>query len=176
MAALPQSREESIVIRSRWFRLLSLSLAAVFVLPVLILAQESDKQLEESLSVVRGDIMARRDAAMQAIIQLDEKQAKPFRALKSEYDAELKKLSESRRALLKEYVAVHTGLTAEKATDLALRSLALDDQRNALRKTYFERMSKELSPVIAGQFLQLERQFETMADLKIATIMPVAGY
>lgn len=164
------------MIRPRRFGLLSLSLAAALACPVLVGAQETAKQLEETLTVVRGDITARRDAAMQAIIQLDAKQAKPFAAIKAEYDAELKKLSEARLALLKEYLAVHKELTAAKATDLATRTIALDDQRNALRKTYFERMSKELSPVIAVQFMQLQRQFETMADLKVATIMPVAGY
>ena len=164
------------MIRQRWFRLVYVSLATALVLPALGLAQGTEKQIEESLSVVRGDILARRDAAMQAIIQLDPKQAKPFAALKSAYDGELKKLSEARKTLIQEYLAAHKSLTPEQATDLALRSLALDDQRNALRKTYFERMSKELSPLIAGQFLQLERQFETMADLKLATVMPVAGY
>lgn len=155
---------------------MSVSLAAALVCPILALAQGTEKQIEESLNVVRGDIMARRDAAMQAIIQLDATQAKPFAALKSEYDGELKKLSEARKALLHEYLEANKALTPEKATDLATRSLTLDDQRNALRRKYFERMSKELSPVIAGQFLQLERQFETMADLKVATVMPVAGY
>lgn len=164
------------MIRQPWFRLLYVSLAAACVFPALGLAQGTEKQIEESLSVVRGDILARRDAAMQAIIQLPANQAKPFAALKAAYDAELKKLGEGRKALIQEYLAAHKTLTAEKATDLAQRSLALDDQRNALRKTYFERMSKELSPVIAGQFLQLERQFETMMDLKVATVMPVAGY
>jgi len=164
------------MIRPRWFRLMSLSLAAALVCPILALAQGTEKQIEESLNVVRGDIMARRDAAMQAIIQLDAQQAKPFAALKAEYDGELKQLAEARKALLQEYLEAHKALTPEKATDFATRSLTLDDQRNALRRKYFERMSKELSPLIAGQFLQLERQFETMADLKVATVMPVAGY
>ena len=67
------------------------------------------------------------------------------------------------------------GSAAEQAKDLGARSLKVDDERNALRRKYFDLMSQKVSPLAAGQFLQLERQFETMMDLKVQSVVPLAG-
>jgi len=53
---------------------------------------------------------------------------------------------------------------------------SLDEQRAALHKKYFDLMVERVNPVVAAQFLQLQRQFETMGDLKLATYVPLAGY
>jgi hypothetical protein len=156
----------------RWLPLLLLSSVAGF-------AHAADKtetqMLDEHLQVVRGDIAAKRDSAIKTLVQVDEQHAAEFRTLKEQYDAELKKLSEARQALIREFVSGRKTLTPEKARDLATRSLDLDDKRNALRRKYFDLMATQVSPVAAAQFLQVERQFETMADLKVATAMPLVG-
>jgi hypothetical protein len=58
---------------------------------------------------------------------------------------------------------------------MGARSLKLDEDRNALRRKYFDVMSEKVSPLAAGQFLQLERQFETMMDFKVQSVVPLAG-
>ncbi len=159
----------------RWLPLLLLSSVAVFS----GIARAADKteaqMLDEHLQVVRGDIAAKRDSAIKTLVQVDEQHAAAFRTLKEQYDAELKKISDARQALIREFVAGRKSLTPEKARDLATRSLDLDDKRNALRRKYFDLMATQVSPIAAAQFLQVERQFETMADLKVATTMPLAG-
>jgi hypothetical protein len=154
-----------------------LALGALLIAPTWTAAQQPTEaeMLEDQLKVIRGDITQRRDSALSTLIQLEGEQAKTFRSIVAEYDGELKKFGEGRRKLLMEYAKNYKNLSPEAAKDLAARSLALDDQRNALRRKTFERMAKEISPIVAVQFLQLQRQFETMADVKLATIVPLAG-
>lgn len=164
------------MIRSKWLTLTALLVGAlVVVAPGAQAADPAVQALEDHLKIVRGDIMEQRKSALTTLIQLDASQAKVFWPLKEQYDAELQKIGDARRALLGEYAKVYKNLTPESARDFALRSLKLDEERNNLRRKYFELMSEKVSPIAAAQFLQLERQFETMMDLKVQTVVPLAG-
>jgi len=136
--------------------------------------QAEVQTLEEYFKVARDDLVLRRDSALRALVHLKEEEAEAFWALQKAYDEELTKIGEKRKALMKEYWKDHDKLTAEQAKDLAVRSLTLDDERNALRRKYFDKIAADVSPIVAVQFLQLQRQFETMADLKVATHAPLA--
>ena len=164
------------MIRSKSFPLSALLVSAALVLSLPALAADPAAQsLEDHLKIVRGDVMEKRDSALKALLQLDDAQGKAFWPLKAQYDAELKKIGEAREALLKEYAKVYKTMTPAQAKDIATRSLKLDDDRNALRRKYFDLMSEKVTPLAAGQFLQLERQFETMMDLKVQAVVPLAG-
>lgn len=167
------------MIRSKWLPLSTLLIAVALVLSLPARAKEpmdpTTQSLKEYLQVARGDIIERRESAMKTLIRLDEAQAKAFWPLKSQYDAELKALGETRGALLREYAKVSKTATAEQAKDIAARSFKLDDDRNALRRKYFDLIAEKVSPLAAAQWLQLERQFETMMDLKIQAVVPLAG-
>jgi uncharacterized protein with HEPN domain len=164
------------VTRSKWLPLSTILLAAALVLALPAFAEDpTTKSLEEHLKAVRGDIMERRESALRTLIRLDESQAKTFWTLRDQYDAELKKIGEARGALLREYAKVYKNPTPEQAKDIAFRSLKLDDDRNTLRRKYFELMTEKVSVIAASQFLQLERQFETMMDVKVQAVVPLAG-
>jgi len=165
------------------FKLLGLGLLVIGTALACLVAQparaEEETQaqvqtLEEYFKVMRGDLTARRDSALRVLVQLNEDEAGPFWALQKAYDAELAQISEKRLALMRKYGEHHETLTDEQATGLAEKFLALDDERTALRRKYLKQISADVSPIVAVQFLQLQRQFETMADLKVATHAPLA--
>ena len=165
--------------RSKWLPLIVLFAGAALVQAAPARAAEAadpnQQSLEQYLAAARGDLIQRRNSALHTLVTLEEGQVKTFGALRDQYDAELKKIGEARQALLTEYTKNHKSLTPEQAKDLAARSLKLDDERNGLRRKYFELMSQQVSVLAAGQFLQIQRQFETMMDLKVQTIVPLAG-
>jgi len=140
------------------------------------LGPDQNKVLEDYIKTVKGDLVGKRDSALHTLIQLSPEQAKVFWPITKEYDQEMKALREQRLAMLESFIEVKDELTSETATALAERALSLADQRNQVRSKYFKIMSEKVSPVAAVQFLQLETQFETMADLKLATAVPLAGY
>src|SRR5678816_17001 len=90
-------------------------------------ARAADKteaqMLDEHLQVVRGDIVAKRDSAIKTLVQVDPSKAAAFSTLRGQYDAELKKISDARQALIREFVSGRKSLSDEKARDLAKRSL-----------------------------------------------------
>ena len=137
-------------------------------------AEANKKVLEDYFRTIGTDLAARRDSAMSTLLQLNKEEAKVFWPMKKAYDKELNKLFDARFELLRDFDAVHDKLTATTANELADRSLALDNQRTELHRKYFKLMSEKISPVVAVQYLQLQGQFETMADMKIATHVPLA--
>jgi len=146
--------------------------AAQTVVPETPAAEQ--QTLEQYLKMVRGDLEAQRDSALQGVLEMNEAERKAFWPLKQAYDKELAEIGKRRLAAIQDYMKSYKQPTPEKARELFDRFYKLDEDRMALRKKYFDLMSKEVSIVIAAQFSQLERQFETMGDLKLATRMPLA--
>ena len=77
--------------------------------------------------------------------------------------------------LLKEWKGVYQKLTPEAANSIADRVFTLDEERVGLHQKYLGLMSEKVSTVVAVQFLQVQRRFEKMADLKASTYIPIAG-
>jgi len=162
--------------KSEPFLVLGLTLGALLLgATSAALAQvPAEQSLEQFLEAVRGDFWARRDSAMRELIQVDEDKAEAFWALKQAYDEELSRLAVLRLDLLRSYSRVADRLDEATANRLADEAFDLLEQRLALQRKYFKRMSKEISPVVAVQFLQLDHQFQAMADLKLQSVVPLA--
>jgi hypothetical protein len=152
-----------------------LLVAVALVLPQPARAGDAAAEaLQEYVKMIGGDLAARRDSAVKTLLQLSADESKKFWTIKKEYDKEFRALIDQRMALLKEYSKVHDKLTTEKANELAGRSFDIEAKRNTLHRKYYDRIAGEISPVIAIQYLQLQGQFETMFDMKLATNVPLA--
>lgn len=64
-------------------------------------------------------------------------------------------------------------MTDQKADQLAQRVMALDDQRLALRRRYYELMKKPRPAIVAVRFFQVQNQIQMVLDLKIASNLPI---
>jgi hypothetical protein len=51
--------------------------------------------------------------------------------------------------------------------------LALESQRNDLKRTYYEKVRTQLGGIVAARFLQVENQLLMVIDLQIASSLPV---
>ncbi len=131
--------------------------------------------LDRYLETMKKNINASRDRALAEIVRLDGEPAKTFQSIKKEYDKEVAGQRKARSKLLAEYSRVYKELTPEIADSLAARVLMQDNDRIQLREKTLQRMSREISAVVAVQFLQVQYRFETMADLKAASYVPIAG-
>jgi hypothetical protein len=106
-------------------------------------------------------------------MQLDEKQARIFWPIYKDYEADLDKLGDEKLAIIQAYATNFMTMTNEKADELAQRTMALDDQRIALRRKYYERMKQSLPAILVVRFLQVENQIQLLVDLKIASNLPI---
>lgn len=150
--------------------LISLALA-VTTAPV-----AADDSLDDLIQTLRSDLGQRRNSALSTLVKLDGEQKKVFWSLTKAYDKELREITEQRVAMIKEFGKIYKNLTPEQARDIANRSFEISDARTALHRKYFHRIADEVSAIAAAQFLQLQTQFETMADVKLAASVPLAGF
>ena len=125
------------------------------------------------IQLLRSDLKASKRTLLKESMQLDEKQAAAFWPLYNQYDVEQSKLGEQRLALIQDYSRDFLTMSDEKANQLARRTLELDDQRQVLRKKYYDLFKKALPAVLVVRFFQLENQTQLLVDLQIAANLPV---
>ena len=159
---------------------LALSLSAVAV--TTLCAQEkhikdpSESQelnTESYIQLLRTDLNAQKRQIVNETMQLDDKQARIFWPIYNNYEAELDKLGDEKLAIVREYAANFLTMTNEKADELAQRVMALDDQKMALRRKYYDLMKKSLPAILVVRFIQVENQIQLLVDLKIASNLPI---
>jgi hypothetical protein len=125
------------------------------------------------VQLLRTDLNTRKEQIVKETMQLDDKQARIFWPIYKDYEANLDKLGDEKLTIIQEYASNFTTMTNEKADALAQRVMALDDQKIALRRKYYELMKQSLPAVLVVRFFQVQNQIQLLADLKIASNLPI---
>lgn len=136
-------------------------------------AQSKELNTQAYIQLLRSDLKASKRTLIKESMQLDENQAAAFWPLYNQYDVEQTKLGDQKLALIQDYAHDFLNMTNEKADQLAQRALNLDDQRQALRRKYYDLFKKALPTVLAVRFFQLENQIQLVVDLQIAANLPI---
>jgi len=135
--------------------------------------QTKDANLKAYVDLLRKDVKKDKVAILSELMDLSPEDSAKFWPLYNEFDKALTALADERLALIRMYAESYGQMTNQTATKLANGALDLDVKRTQLKRQYFERMSKALSPVLAARFLQIENQLEKIIDLQIASSLPV---
>jgi len=149
-------------------------LAAACVLSVYGWADEPQRRLPESyVALLQSDVQAEKTQILERNLPLSGDEAKKFWVVQRSYEYDLSKLNDELLDIVRGYILNWDNLSDETATGLGKRLLEYEKKRVELRMKYFDRFSKELSPVIAAKFFQLEIQMENMTDLAIHSALPL---
>jgi hypothetical protein len=150
------------------------------LMPMGVLAQvleskpdTQDQNLRADIELLRSDVRADKAKIMGVMMQLDDKDAAVFWPIYREYESELAKLYDEKVAGIMDYADHYLQMTDAKADDLATRALQWEDRRTELKKKYYERFKKSLSPITAARFLQVENQLLMLVDLQVASSLPI---
>jgi hypothetical protein len=140
------------------------------------LADPSDNIINY-LQVLRSDFNSAKVDVVNKIMKLSEDDAKKFWPLYREYENELGKLAVSRTELIAAFVKAHNDGTFDNAKAKVMADAWFKGQRARLDllEKYHGKIEKALSPVQAGQFLQIENQIGLFIDVTIASEMPLVG-
>jgi hypothetical protein len=136
-------------------------------------AESKERNTQAYIQLLRSDLKASKRTLIKESMQLTESQAAAFWPLYNQYDVEQTRLGDQKLALIQDYAKNFMNMTDAKADQLASRALELDDQRQALRKKYYDLFKKALPTVLVVRFFQLENQIELVADLQIAANLPI---
>jgi len=150
--------------------------AMVFSAAPVCAAQVNDN-IYNYLQVLRSDFNSVKVDLVNKIMKLSEDDAKKFWPIYRNYENELGDQSISRAELVTEFVQAHRDGTFDnsKATDIAKRWFKSQRARLDLLEKYHGKIQKALTPVQAGQFLQIENQLALFVDMTIASEMPMVG-
>lgn len=135
-----------------------------------VLAQGQDKYLE----LIRADLKAEKTAILTDNLNLTDDQAALFWPIYREYDLKLSALQDERLALLKDYAAGYENLGPETALTIMEKAFALEEKRLKLRKQYFDKTAKAVSPIVAARFAHIESVIQHLIDLQIQLEVPMA--
>lgn len=125
------------------------------------------------IRLLRTDLKAKREQVIREAMQLNDQQAAAFWPIYRDYDAEQTKLGDEKLAIVNDYAQNFLTMSNQKADQLAQRVMAVEDQRVALRKKYYELLKKAIPAVLAVRFFQVENQLQLILDLQIASNLPI---
>ncbi len=125
------------------------------------------------VELLRSDVRAQKVALITEVMEFTDAQSSSFWPLQREYELELSKIGDEKLKLIKAYAMHYDRMTDEKATVLVKKLFQLQESRLALKKKYFEKIGKALSPVVAAKFIQLENVINNIIDIQIATELPL---
>ena len=128
---------------------------------------------ESYLELLRSDIRTQKVALITDAMELTDTQSAVFWPIYRKYDSELTTLNDKRIAIIKDYAQNYDQMTAAKADELTKRTFAYFENRIKLQKKSYKEISKALSPVLSGKFMQIERAINTLLDLQIQSEIPL---
>jgi DNA anti-recombination protein RmuC len=132
-----------------------------------------DTNIRAYVDLLRADVNAKKTAILTELMKLNDEQAEKFWPIYREYDFELQALNDRKLAGIQEYAKNYENMTDEKADELAKLALELENERNDLKKKYYEKFREQLGGIIAARFLQIENQMLMVIDLQIASSLPI---
>jgi len=145
-------------------------LLGVAVLATAGLAQsDNDKYLE----LIRQDLRTGKVAYMTEGMDLSPEKAEVFWPIYNAYLEELRVIGDQRVAMIKDYAAHWDNLSQDKAAELMKTAFKLRrDQLSLLEKTA-KKVSKDIDPVTAGRFVQVENALNLLIDVQLASEIPL---
>lgn len=134
------------------------------------------KRHREEIKTQLSDVEYNRRRVVERNIQLAPAEVEAFWGIYNSYRAEADKIDTDALALSLDFVrSLERGSVGEEqARDLQKRVFELEDRRQQLKETYVTRVAKEVSPVRALRFLQIESQLDALALIQTNRSLPLA--
>ena len=148
-------------------------LAAQTPAPTSVKSDSQELNLRAYVELLRTDVQKSKAQIMGAVMQLDSDDATKFWPVYKQFEADLSKIGDQVVALIKEYAANYEKMTPSVADGLATKLLSLEQQRNELKRKYYQKMKAATDAITAMRFLQVENQLERVVDLQVASQLPV---
>ncbi len=146
----------------------------LFVATALILSLSVNAQsVNDYLELTRDVLKIEKKAAVAEAMQLSEAESQPFWNLYNEYQAALYLVQNKRIAIIKDYSNNFESLSDEKADELWIGTLNQRKDLLKLKKSYYAKFKKVVTPGKAVRFMQLENKIETLVDASLALEIPL---
>ena len=131
--------------------------------------------IQAYIELLRSNVQTAKTEVLTETMQLTDAQSTKFWPIYREYNLKLQALNDKKIAGIKQYAKEYDTMTDAQADQLAKLALDLENQRNDLKKAYYEKFRTALGGIIAARWLQVENQLLMVIDLQIASSLPVVS-
>jgi hypothetical protein len=134
-----------------------------------------DPVLDIYVNAMRADLSDGKVKLVERVMKLGGDEANVFWPAYVDYESELFELGDQRVEVIRRFAAAQRSgkLEPRDAAELADGYFKVERQRLDLLKKYHDLLAKDLSPVRAAQFTQIEHRVGTVVDLMIAAELPL---
>jgi hypothetical protein len=124
---------------------------------------------------MRADLSNGKVQIINRVMRLSPEEAKVFWPIYHDYEEELFNLGDQRVELSRRFIndQMRQTLDNQRAAALADDWFKIESQQLELLQKYHKQIAKELSPIRAVQFSQIEHRVGTVVDLLIASELPL---
>jgi len=138
-------------------------------------SSNEEMNIRAYIELIRTDVRSSKTEIVSEVMSLDATQAAKFWPIYKEFEAEYKMLGDRIESLVLKYAEGFDKITDQLADQVATEVLNIEDQRQQLKKKYYERFKQSVGAITAARFLQVENQLERILDLQISAQLPVIG-
>ena len=128
---------------------------------------------EQYLEMVRQDLQAAKVAYMTEGMALTDEQGAVFWPIYRDYQTKLSAIGDRRLDNIKDYAAHFEAMTDEKASQILKTSFKQRKDYVSLLEKTAKKVSKELDPITAARFVQVENTLNLLIDLQLAGEIPL---
>lgn len=156
-------------------RLAALAVVLALVVPAVLLPVSVGAQTtpEAMLEMMRSDVRTDKTIAMGEVLTLSAEEGETFWPIYRAYIQDLSLIGDRRVALIKKFGEEYGSVTDESATTMASDWFAMESDYTKLLKKTHAKVAKEISPIVAVQFVQVENALNMLLRLQMAAELPL---
>ncbi len=128
---------------------------------------------DQEIELMRKDVRSQKKQIIAANMNLTEAEAEKFWPIYDQYTAALTKISDTKVALVKEYLASYSTITDQQAESYVKRWAGVDESVTQLRLKYFPLFHQVLSGKSTALFFQMDHRLGLLIDLQVTAEMPI---
>ena len=148
----------------------------VMFLTAMLFAQDSTQaqmNLNDYLALAKEDLAVQTKKLMLVNMQLSEEEGKKYWPIYDAYFAERSKMMDKAFEMYKVIGKKYGSMTNEDAANIAETFFKLEDDLSQLEKDTYKKIAEELSYLRGIQFLQIQRQINTLLRLQRSSQLPL---
>lgn len=127
---------------------------------------------DKDVALLRQNLQAESKKIIAKNMQLTDSEAAAFWPLYNDYAAEVRKVNDTRFALVKQYAQIYKTMTPEQADSLTKLLADADQTIIGLRLQYLPKFEQALPGTKAALFMQLDRRLDSLFNVQIASQLP----
>jgi hypothetical protein len=127
---------------------------------------------DKDVALLRQNLQAESKKLITKNMQLTDSEAAAFWPVYNEYAGEVRKVNDTRFALVKQYAQIYKTMTAQEADGLIRLLAEADETIISLRLQYLPKFEQALPGTKAALFMQLDRRLDNLFNVQVASQLP----